>query len=128
MPSFNAQAVVSPVTSDGEVAGMLITAADVCAQPDDHAQLIPMLEQAEGMTGIRVPLTPADGGYHWGKNLKSCAANGRQVLMPDSKKKLLGGRYHKDRFTYDEASDSYTCPQGQRLRFQAVHDGEYGSS
>ena len=118
MPSFNAQAVVSPVTSDGEVAGMLITAADVCAQPDDHAQLIPMLEQAEGMTGIRVPLTPADGGYHWGKNLKSCAANGRQVLMPDSKKKLLGGRYHKDRFTYDEASDSYTCPQGQRLRFQ----------
>ncbi len=111
-------AVVSPATSDGEVAGMLVTAADVCAQPDDHAQLIPMLEQAEGMTGVRVPLTLANGGCHSGKNLKSCAANGRRVLMPDSKKKLPGGRYHKDRFIYDEASDSYTCPQSQRLRFQ----------
>ena len=39
-------------------------------------------------------------------------------MMPDSKRKLLGNPFHKDRFIYDEASDSYTCPQGQGLRFQ----------
>ena len=63
-------------------------------------------------------LTLAYGGYHSGKNLKECAARGRRVLMPDSKTKPLGGDYHKDQFSYDETSDSYICPQGQRLTFQ----------
>ena len=109
VPSFNAQAVVSPLSGGGETAGVLITTADVCADLDDHAQLIPMMEQAEMMTGTKVPSTLADGGYHSGKK---CAARGRRVLMPDSKKKLLGGAYHKDRFIYGEASDGYICPQG----------------
>ena len=97
---------------------MMITAADVCSDPDHHAQLIPMMEHAEEMTGSRVPLTLADGGYHPGENLRECAASVRQVLMPASKRKLLRNPYHKDRFIYDEASDSYTCPQSQGLRFQ----------
>ena len=28
--------------------------------------------------------------------------------------------YHKDRFTYDPATDSYTCPQGQTLAFSHI--------
>ena len=53
---------------------MLVTAADAYDNPDDHAQLIPMLEQAEEITGTEAPLTLADAGYHSGKNLKECGA------------------------------------------------------
>lgn len=117
VPSFNAQAVVSRVTVPGEASAMLMTAADAYANPDDHAQLIPMLEQAEEITGTEAPLTLADAGYHSGKNLKECALTGRRVIMPDSKRKTLANPFHKDRFVYDEANDSYICPKGQRLRF-----------
>ncbi|MCE2458921.1 MAG: transposase [Dehalococcoidia bacterium] len=117
VPSFNAQAVVSRVLVPGEASAMLVTAADACADPDDHAQLIPMLEQAEEITGTEAPLTLADAGYHSGKNLKECARTGRHVIVPDSKRKTLANPYHKDRFVYDETSDSYICPKGQRLRF-----------
>ena len=96
---------------------MLITAAEVCANPDDHAQLLPMLEQAEEITGSQAQLTLADAGYHSCNNLKACARDGRPVLMPDPKRKYRGGQYHKDRFIYDASGDTYTCPEGQRLRF-----------
>ena len=117
MTSFNAQAMVSSLSVPGQGAGMLITAAEVCANPDDHAQLVPMLEQAEEITGSQAQLTLADAGYHSGNNLKACARDGRPVLIPDPKRKYRGGQYHKDRFIYDASGDTYTCPEGRRLRF-----------
>ena len=32
--------------------------------------------------------------------------------------------YHKDQFSYDEASDSYTCPHGQRIPFVGIKGRE----
>ena len=118
MPSFNAQAMVSSMVVPGQGASMLITAADVSANPDDHAQPVPMLEEAEEVTGVRAQLTLADAGYHSGKNLKDCARDGRAVLMPDPKRKYRGGPYRKDRFIYDASDDSYICPEGQQLSFR----------
>ncbi len=40
--------------------------------------------------------------------------------MPETRQQLLGDSYHKDRFTYDEHSDSFRCPQGQRLQFLRI--------
>ena len=39
------------------------------------------------------------------------------MAMPESQERALESLYHKDRFTYDEASDSYRCPEGYTLRF-----------
>lgn len=50
---------------------MLITATDVVCTASDCAQLIPMLEQAEEMTGKRATITLADGGYHTAANLEA---------------------------------------------------------
>ena len=37
--------------------------------------------------------------------------------MPESSRgRALDHPYHKDRFTYDAHSDTYSCPQGQELR------------
>ena len=40
--------------------------------------------------------------------------------MPEAQRRMLARPYHKDRFTYDERSDSYICPQGRQLRFTRI--------
>ena len=118
MPGYNAQAMASPArTADGQRAGMLITAVEVVDEPGDHGQLTPMLDKAEDNTGARADMTLADAGYHSGQALEECASRGHRVAMPESQRRALRRPYHKDRFTYDESSDSYRCPQGQALRF-----------
>ena len=121
--AYNAQAMVSPVVADGKASGMLITAADAVAETTDQSQLVPMMEQAEETTGARVETTLADAGYHSGSNLEECARRGQQVVMPESQDRALESPYHKDRFVYDEASDTYRCPEGYTLRFAGVRPG-----
>jgi transposase len=114
---YNAQAVVSPLQEPVTgYSGMLITAAAVSDQPDDHAQLVPMLAQAAATTGEQQVTTLADGGYHSGANL--VATIGQRVVMPEANRKLLAAPYHKDRFTYEAGQDTYTCPEGQTLTFR----------
>ena len=117
---YNAQAMVSPMQTDAGVSGMLITAVEVSDYPDDHSQLVPMLQKTEETTGVRSEMTLADAGYHSGSNLEECALREQQVVMPETQRRALGQPYHKDRFTYDEETDSYICPQGQRLRFRRM--------
>ena len=116
-PAYNAQAMVAPVERRGDAAGRLITAVAVVDAPGDAAQLAPMLAQAETATGGPADLTVADAGYHSGAALAACARRGQRVAMPESQARALRQPYHKDRFIYDAASDTYRCPAGQRLRF-----------
>ena len=116
-PAYNAQAMVSPVETGQETSGMLITAVELVDDPTDNASLIPMLQRAEEMTGVKAPLTLADAGYHSAAALEECADRGQQMVMPESPRgRAPDHPYHKDRFTYDPDSDTYRCPQGQVLR------------
>jgi transposase len=116
---YNAQVMVSPVAmGNGEPGGLLITAAEVVTEPDDHEQLLPMMTQAADTTAEAAALTLADGGYHSGPNLGGCEAQGQTVLMPEAhRREVLEDPYHKDRFAYDAEADTYRCPEGQVLRF-----------
>ena len=114
---YNAQAMVSPIETDGEATGMLVTAVDVVDQANDNALLVPMMEQAEETTGTKSQMTLADAGYFAASHLAECARRGQQVVVSEARQRFLKGPYHKDRFTYDEHSDSFRCPQGQRLKF-----------
>jgi len=119
---YNPQAVVAGVAApDGAgPGGLLITAADVTADRDDHGQLLPLLDQAADLTGVPVRQPLADGGYHSAANLAGCDARGLPVLMPDPQAPRPDQPYHKDRFVYDPATDTYTCPQGQALTFYGL--------
>jgi transposase len=118
---YNAQAVVSPLQQEtAGRTGLLITAADVVTAADDRAQLLPMCEAAEEMTGQRAAVTLADCGYHSGPNLAACAEREQTIAMPDSRAGALSNPYHKNAFTYDADADHYTCPQGQTLGFRGV--------
>lgn len=116
---YNAQTVVSPLNPAQAVgSGMLITAADVVNKASDSAQLVPMLEMSEEMTGTHVPMTLADGGYHTAANLRAGERRGDVLVMAERYHPGVQGPYFKDRFVYDAATDSYLCPQGQRLPFR----------
>ncbi len=86
-PAYNAQAMVSPIKTGQETSGMLVTVVEL-----------------------------VDAGYHSAAALQECADRGQQVAMPESPRGMaLDHPYHKDRFIYDEDSDTYRCPQGQVL-------------
>lgn len=119
IPGYNAQAVVSPV-SQGKQTGLLITAAEVVATPVDYGQLAPMVKAAREQVGT-VQTTLADAGYHNGATLEACAALSQQVVMPESTpKRVLEDPYHKDRFTYNPETDTYTCPEQKVLWFRRI--------
>ena len=117
---YNAQAMVSPVDTDGGGTGMLVTAVDVVDAANDNALLVPMVEQAEETTGTRAQMTLADAGYFAASHLEECARRGQQVVVSESRQRFLKDPYHKDQFTYNEQSDSFTCPQGQTLKFVRI--------
>lgn len=112
---YNAQAMVSPLAGE-EASGMLVTAVDVVDSVNDAGALTSMLERAEAETGVRTPLTLADAGYHAGEHLAASEQREQQVVMPDRYHRVANP-YHKTRFVYDEASDSFRCPNGERLSF-----------
>ena len=99
---------------------MLVTAVDVVDAATDNALLAPMVEQAEETTGTRVPMTLADAGYFAASHVAECVRRGQQAVVPEARQRFLKDPYHKDRFTYDEHSDSFTCPQGQTLEFARI--------
>ena len=117
---YNAQAMVSPVETAGGATGMLVTAVDVVDEANDNAMLAPMMELAEETTGTKAQMTWADAGYFAGSHLEECASRGQQVVVSESRQRFLKDPYHKDRFIYDEQSDSFTCPQGQTLAFVRI--------
>ena len=113
---YNAQAMVSHTETDGGATGMLVTAVDVVDAANDNALLVPMLEQAEETTGTKSQMTLADAGYFAASHLEECARRDQQVVVSESRQRFLKDPYHKDQFTYNEPSDSFTCPQGQTQR------------
>lgn len=125
---YNMQAVVSPISIDHNSSSLFIMGIDVTKDEGDTEQLLPMLEQAEEMTEQRAEVSLADAGYHSGKNLEGCERRNQKVIMPECDEQALHKPYHKDRFMYDETSDTYRCPEGQTLRFvRSKLTGVYGS-
>jgi len=59
----------------------------------------------------------ADTGYHAGKQIKACKADGiTTYISPKStSKKNRKGKFSVSDFTYDTKADTYTCPQGETL-------------
>jgi transposase len=104
--AYNAQAVVDEKNG-------VIVAADVTEEENDEHQLEPMLEQVQENTKEFAAVTVADSGYHTAHSLGAAEALGADVLVATKERNV--GPFHSARFTYDEQSDSVTCPQGERL-------------
>ena len=117
---YNAQAMVSAMKTEERASGMLVTAVDVVDQANDNALLVPMVGQSEETTGTKVPMTLADAGYFAASHVQSVSGEISRWVVPEARQRFLEDPYHKDRFTYDEHSDSFTCPQSQTLHFVRI--------
>jgi transposase len=129
VPGYNMETAGAPLkeTVTG-VRGNILTATDIVSEPFDNDQLIPMLEQMEENTEHKAEITLADAGYESGANLAECERRKQKVVMPMSEEQAQTNPYHKSKFTYDEETDTYTCPQGQTLHYygnQLVEKKEY---
>ena len=65
-------------------------------------------------------MTLADAGYFAASHVAECVRRGQQVVVSEARQRFLKDPYHKDRFIYDEHSDSFRCPQGQTLAFVRI--------
>ena len=71
-------------------------------------------------TGTKSQMTLADAGYFAASHVAECHRRGQKVVVSEARRRFLKDPYHKDRFTYDEHSDSFKCPQGQTLTFVRI--------
>jgi len=114
-PSHNGQVAVDD--KEG-----VIVAADVSQNATDHAEFKPMVEQVEQNLGALPDKGTADAGYSSYDNLEYAEGKKLDMYMPDNflealdEKEEGDKRYHKSSFRYDEARDTYICPEGKELK------------
>jgi transposase len=114
VPGYNAQAV-----ADSGGAGLLV-AAELCVEPGDSQQLVPMLAAVEATLGTVAATTVADGGYYHPAQLAQAQARGATVVVNAGAQRAPAPdapdtAYHAARFAYDAARDVCVCPRGIAL-------------
>jgi transposase len=110
---YNAQIVVD---HDSD----LIVAAEVVTDATDHAQLVPMVEEARATTGKDAEQTVADAGYASGEQFAEAERRHLPVIVAVQDESSGKGDYAKSKFTYDAERNLYVCPLGEELPFEVV--------
>jgi hypothetical protein len=117
---YNVQAAV-------EAGHHLVVAHDVVTTGSDRAQLGPMASAAREATGAGSVEVVADRGYYSGQEVLACERAGiaAHVIKPITSNAVADGRFGKDDFVYEPASDTYRCPAGEALtrRCTSVENG-----
>jgi hypothetical protein len=116
---YNAQIVVD---HDSD----LIVAAEVVTDTTDHAQLVPMVEEARATTGKDAEQTVADTGYASGEQFAEAERRHLPVIVSVQDESSGKGDYAKSNFTYDAKRNLYVCPRGDELPFEAIHKATTG--
>lgn len=113
MPAYNVQTAV-----DAEHA--LIVAQQVTTEATDNRSLQPMAEAAQA--AIAAPGEPihilADAGYSNGEQAQACEEQGLLPHVPANRAANSQGDgtlFNRSEFIYDEKTDTFRCPAGQRL-------------
>jgi transposase len=114
--AYNAQAIA-------DAQDKVIVACEATRQENDTGQLAPMIEQAQENLGVAAAdtVTVADTGYGSGADLQAASQKQMNVLAPPQEgTPARDNPYATQRFHYDEATHTVTCPQSQKLD----HEGQ----
>jgi transposase len=109
---YNVQAVVDDKHK-------LIVASEVVNDSSDVNQLHAMAKAAKEALDAEALQVLADEGYYSSSELKACEDDGIKAYVPPSEGNGLiekAGRFGLKNFSYDGATDAYTCPADQLLR------------
>jgi transposase len=112
VPAYNVQTAV-----DAEHA--LIVAQQVTTEANDQRSLLPMAEAAKQAVGAPALLNVvADAGYSNGEQAERCEDQGIVPHVPANRavnNKGDGTLLDRSQFQYEENTDTFRCPAGQRL-------------
>ena len=108
--AYNAQAAV-----DAE--HKLIVAFDLTNEGNDYRQLYPMAVQGKAAVDADEVTVVADTGYSNGEHGALCEQEGITAVVPRAETVNPSGTqyFSRDRFSYDNESDSWRCPAGATL-------------
>ena len=110
---YNAQQVVD------EKHGLIVS-SDVVNENTDIHQFSSQIEQAAETLEKKPQAACADSGYSDVDELEKIDKQGIQVVVPSMKQAAdkPPEPFDKSHFDYDQETDSYTCPSGQRLTYR----------
>lgn len=85
---------------------------------EENRLLVSLIESSKFNTDISVETAVADAQYGTADNFRKLQRLGIRTHMADfgHKNTRKDGLFKDDKFIYDEASDTYTCPAGQPLK------------
>ena len=124
IPGYNCHAAV-----DAECG--VVVAVKPAAEANERDQLNPMIAHVQQTAGAAAQTVVADNGYYSDAAIVHAEDGPSRCLVPDgpSAKQLNAGAavqppspYHCENFAYDEASDTFTCPQGRKLVVHKEHE------
>ena len=98
-----------------------IVGADIFSDRNDVWTLVPFLKSMEKNTGIKYPSVTADSGYESEEAYVFLEENGQEpFIKPQTYEKWKKRSFKSDiskreNMIYDEASDTYTCHNGELL-------------
>ncbi len=105
----------------------IITATDAAPGDVNEAHLmLPLLEKHEETTEIKAETVVADSKYGTIDNFLACHDQGIKAHIPDLRDVAINriaktDIFLEDRFLYDSATDTYTCPAGVQLKPKSLH-------
>jgi transposase len=108
--AYNAQTAV-------DAKHKLIVAFELTNEGNDYRQLYPMAVQAKEAAGADEVTVVADTGYSNGEHGALCERDGITAIVPRPATVNPSGTqyFSRDRFSYDNESDSWRCPAGATL-------------
>lgn len=129
-PSYNVQIVT-------DAAQTLIVNIEATQAGSDYRQLQPALERLEQTMKRKPEQVVVDGGYISSDNIVAMADRGIDLVGPQPKDKAseanrkksyryrgVSPDYENSKFRYEPASNTYLCPQGKRLTYEAKYPSD----
>jgi len=115
-PAHNLMAYNAQIAVDKKY--KFIVATDVSSKGRDLDQLHSMASKTKEITGNDNITIVGDTGYYSPKELKKCADDNIEVIVPSvnrSQAQKDKGKFIREAFVYDKSSDTYICPDQQDL-------------
>lgn len=103
---------------------MMIVDYQMTADAADNNHLSEMGVKAKEALAVEELTVVADAGYFDSIEIKECEDNKIITYVPIPKQKVSSKtnvpeeEYHYDKFSYDEQTDTYTCPGGEELTYK----------
>jgi transposase len=109
--AYNAQTAV-------DAKHKLIAAFDLTNEGNDYRQLHPMAVLGKQAVGADKVTAVGDAGYSNGEHGALCEQEGITAIVPRAETVNPNGKqyFSRDKFTYDPASDSWSCPAAATLK------------